>query len=336
MNDGSRLLEFLLSAPSRKTVLLTLTGIVGTTSRALGTQMAVHADGSAFGSLSGGCVEAAIIGEALRVLQSGHAEIMRFGQGSRMIDIRLPCGGGMDVLITPAPQTHILQQAAALLRTRSSAALLLNMDGKLRLRPGTTADKPGWENGWFTAPLLPQLKLFIAGHGAETTALAKLAFNFGVDVTVLSPDETLATQLSQTSASIVHLKNRHSVPPFEADSHAAVILLFHDHDWEFTILTRSLAQEAFFIGAMGSRATHAARLKALAAQGIHASSLARITGPVGLIQASRDPETLALSALAQIIQTYHASIKQARDSRQFLPRSSPEALQIFHPVDISH
>lgn len=81
-------------------------------------------------------------------------------------------------------------------------------------------------------------------------------------------------------------------------------MLFHDHDWETELLLQLLEQTPFFIGAMGSRATHAWRLRILAERGVAAASLARIVGPVGLIDAARDPETLALSALGQIVGFY--------------------------------
>ena len=82
-------------------------------------------------------------------------------------------------------------------------------------------------------------------------------------------------------------------------------MLFHDHEWETALLAQALGQPALFIGAMGSAATHARRLEALAAAGVGAAAASRVTGPIGLIPAARDPQTLALSVLAQVVAAYN-------------------------------
>jgi xanthine dehydrogenase accessory factor len=87
-----------------------------------------------------------------------------------------------------------------------------------------------------------------------------------------------------------------------------LLFLFHDHDWEPDLLARALDTPALWIGAMGSERTQAARRAALAARGVDAKSIARVRGPVGLIPASRDPSTLALSAFAEIVGAYQRAI----------------------------
>lgn len=77
-------------------MLVTLTGLVGRSSRAPGAHMAISQSGASMESFSGGCVEAAVVAEVLDVLETGHVRPVRFGAGSRYIDIRLPCGGGID------------------------------------------------------------------------------------------------------------------------------------------------------------------------------------------------------------------------------------------------
>ena len=106
-SDFSDLLRFLLDAAARgeRTVLVTITDVIGSSPRAPGTHMAVTENGDHLGSISSGCVEAAVVAEALRSFDSRRAEVIRFGRGSRFIDIRLPCGGGMDLLFTPLART---------------------------------------------------------------------------------------------------------------------------------------------------------------------------------------------------------------------------------------
>ena len=94
---------------------------------------------------------------------------------------------------------------------------------------------------------------------------------------------------------------------FRPDRYSAVVTLFHDHDWELPYLAQAVRQDTLFIGAMGSPATHVRRRAALADLGIEPEALDRIVGPIGLIPATRDPATLALSALAQVVTAYQAA-----------------------------
>jgi len=135
-------------------------------------------------------------------------------------------------------------------------------------------------------------------------ALAVLARAWGADVRVLTPDERTA---AAAGGEAILLRTPAAHPALELDRHSALIMLFHDHDWESQLLIQALGQDALFIGAMGSARTHANRLQALAAAGVSEAGLARIAGPIGLIPAARDPQTLALSVLAQVVAAYNAA-----------------------------
>jgi xanthine dehydrogenase accessory factor len=86
-----------------------------------------------------------------------------------------------------------------------------------------------------------------------------------------------------------------------ADDRTAIVLFFHDHDWEPPILAGALQTPAFYIGAQGSQRARDARLQALQLIGIESTSLARLHGPVGLIPSARDAGTLAVSVLAEVL-----------------------------------
>ena len=90
------------------------------------------------------------------------------------------------------------------------------------------------------------------------------------------------------------------------DDWTGFVFVFHDRDWEDALLPSVLAQPAFLIGAVGSRRTHAQRLERLAVAGVAPDLVARIKGPFGLIPATRDPATLALSILAEVAGAYPA------------------------------
>ncbi len=96
--------------------------------------MAVSETGACLGSFSGVSVEPAVVAEAMRVMAEGQAEVVRSGAGSRYIDIRLPCGGGIDLLFTPFPSPVALDQVVSALAARQSIGLELGCNAALRAR----------------------------------------------------------------------------------------------------------------------------------------------------------------------------------------------------------
>jgi xanthine dehydrogenase accessory factor len=166
------------------------------------------------------------------------------------------------------------------------------------------------------------MQLIIGGNGPEALALARLGISYGAKILVLSPDQALVETATALGAQAERLASRRHAPRLSIDADTALVLLFHDHDWEAALLAQALAQPGFFIGAMGSRTTQARRLRNLAACGIPQAALRRLAGPIGLIAPARDPDTLALSALAHIVATYGESTARAM-SHPALPSLAP-------------
>ena len=262
-------------------VLITLVAIEGSSSRAIGTQMAVLADGRQVGSFSGGCIERAIAAEALDVLAGGRPRCVRYGSGSPYIDVRLPCGGGIDLLFSPRPDPAAIAAALARLAAREPAELAL---------------------GEHVQHYAPALRLVAIGHGEDLTALVRLARAYGVEVAAWAP---VSEGLSE--AGIAPLITRTRLPMIASDRWTAIVFLFHDHDWEEALLPQALALPAFYHGAVGSRRTHRARIDRLRAAGVSPAQLDALRGSIGLIPGTRDPATLALSILAELVQDYTAS-----------------------------
>lgn len=304
MRGARHIFRFLLdaSAKGERIALVTLVDLAGSASRSRGAHMAVSESGESVGSFSGGCVEAAVVAEAQRIIASGAAECVRFGAGSRYKDIKLPCGGSVDLMFTPEPSLDVMQEALQTLDARRQVRLLIGADGALSIQRSMVAAK----SGEFIAVHEPDLKLILIGHGAEPAALARQAKAFGATVKVLSPNADSVAALIPEGLEALHLKSAARTSHLDSDPYTAVVFLFHDHDWEAGLLEQALEQDAFFIGAMGSRRTHANRCAALAERGVSAADIDRIVGPIGLIEAARDPEMLAISALAQIAARYHA------------------------------
>lgn len=326
MKGALAIFRFLAEAARRgeRTVLVTLTDVVGSSTRATGTHMAVSETGDYAGSLSGGCVEAAVVAEALEVLARGRAELIRFGAGSRFIDIRLPCGGGIDLLFTPDPPLAVIERTVAFLVERRPVGLSLDRDGGVAIN-GCRAT--GWHGERFTVAHDPDLRLLVVGHGAETAALARLASAYAGEVEVLSPDADLVEELRTGAVEASILVTPGSTSLIRADAFTAVVFLFHDHDWEPALMAAALATPAFYVGAMGSRMTHGKRRAMLEEAGVDPCEIDRIVGPIGLIPAARDPDTLALSVLAQI-----AAVAAQRTGRPVADRSHLFSPQIVEPA----
>ena len=310
-----QVLRFLATASDRgqKVALVSITALTGSSSRPVGTLMGVAEDGSFAGSFSGGCIEAAVVGEARDAIREGKVRQVRYGAGSPYLDIRLPCGGGVDLLFQPDPDPEAIRHAVALLEERSPLVLVQEAAGGLRVRSGASSTETGWREDAFVAWYPPPLKLVILGHGGESLSMVRLGLTFGAEVEMLSPEERMVALAGQLGARAKSLVVPGPSPDLVTDGWSAVVFLFHDHAWEPHLLRQALGQPAFFIGAMGSRRTHAGRLDALRDLGVPEESLARIVSPLGIIPSARDPVTLALSALAQVVDGYRRISEPPRE-----------------------
>jgi xanthine dehydrogenase accessory factor len=285
MKQALAVLHFLRDCAERgeRAGLVTLTNVTGSAARAPGEHMAVSEGGRSLGSFSGGCVEVAVIAEAQEVLREGCARHVRYGDGSRYIDIRLPCGGGIDLLFTPTPDRQQIDRAIALLEQREPVTLRLTIDGDLVAARSHEGDRTMWHNMAFIVRHDPVLRLLVMGHGAEPAAMLDIARAYGADVLLLmSPQLSLVEDARQKGLSAEVLRFVGRVDGISIDRWTAVVTLFHDHDWETQLLLQVLEQRAFFVGAMGSRRTHLERQRRLVEAGGDPQKIAQVIGPVGL------------------------------------------------------
>lgn len=279
--------------------LVTICGIDGGAPKPLGTYMSVLADGRHSGHVSGGCVEPAIAAEVVPLLAKGRDEIIRFGKGSCYIDIRFPCGGGVDLLVHAAPDTATLREALARAERREPFALVFDPEASTA-RVAAAADATGWHDGMFVRRHLPQTRLVLAGRGPDFEVMARVAAAAELELCLLTPDAASAQDLADLRVPIELLGSPGQPPTTPTDPWTATVLLFHEHEWEDALLARAITAPGFYVGALGSQRTHRARLERLAAMGASQRQLARIHGPIGLVDRARDPGTLALSVLAEV------------------------------------
>jgi xanthine dehydrogenase accessory factor len=264
--------EALFACAASGGALCTVTAIDGRWSRRLGAQLAVLPDGSTRGSLADGCLEKALATEAQA---GGAARVLRYGEGSPFLDIRLPCGSGIEVMIDPAPDRRTLEATCAALRARLPAELPVGMTAQ----------------GAFVRRFLPKLRLVVMGSGPEVTALVGLARAQGIECIVAGP-------LGETTNDVALSLGQ--APELPVDPWTAIAVLFHDHEWERSLLPWALASPAFYIGAQGGRGAREMRLAMLTEAGRDAAD-PRLRSPIGVFAHARTPSVLALSILAEIV-----------------------------------
>lgn len=256
--------------------LCTIVGIEGSFSRRIGAQLAVARDGTITGSLADGCLERQLQREVLEAA-GPDPFLRRFGAGSPFIDFRLPCGSGIDILVEPEPDRDLCRAVVARLDAREEGAL----------------DLPGPDWLLLQRRYVPPLRLLLLGEGPELASLAALGEAAG-----------LAVEQHRIGDPAMALGSRPQ--GLAADRWTAVVLLFHDHEWEQAILEWALDTPAFHIGAQGGAEAREGRMARLAAAGVAPGQLARIKSPIGLIPRAREPGVLAISVLAQIVAEYEA------------------------------
>ncbi|OOY33638.1 hypothetical protein BMI88_02575 [Thioclava sp. F36-6] len=276
-----------------------ISAIEGPAYRNVGTAMAILPDGRRFGALSSGCIEEDVVEHARAALADGQVRKLRYGAGSPFFDLKLPCGGALEVTVIPAPDRSLLRELAARRARRAEAALGLSASGGLRLmQEDETPDAPGELRIAFR----PEPRFVIFGAGAEAVFFADLVRATGAPHLLLTPEDATFANAEGAGCTVRKL-DRSAIPSDVAiDARTAVILLFHDHDWELDILEAALATPAFYIGAQGSVRTQNRRQEGLQARGIDAATRARVHGPIGLIQSARDPRLLAVSVLAEVLE----------------------------------
>ena len=285
------------------TALVTLFASDGSAPRPMGSQMAIADDGRAVGSITGGCAEAAIVAEAQQRIARRANGAVRYGAGSPYIDIRLPCGSGIDVWFdTTLPDADLDILLAARAARRMACLVIDPKAGSAHARAGVPADAPS------TAYLRrydPVLRLVLVGKGPILPLLAQLAHAMDFEVHAFSSEpETL--ELAAPHAAITgHLATPVSFRDPGFDAHTACVSLFHEHEWEPPILKLALESSCFYVGALGSQRTHAARVQTLAEQGLPQDHIARLHAPVGLPLGGKNPPEIALSILAEIVQIHH-------------------------------
>ncbi|MEO0621634.1 MAG: XdhC/CoxI family protein [Pseudomonadota bacterium] len=324
--DHDRIPETALSwhREGRGAALATVVDTWGSAPRPIGAQLAISGASDLMGSVSGGCVEGAVIAEALEGIEAGDARLMEFGvSDDDAFAVGLTCGGRIRVLVEPIGSALPEEFLTTLVEARSERRPIAI---ETRIAPADTpiarigrpehrflgysdvptrfdADRSGFEEAApdrFISIHNPPLRLAIVGGVHIAQPLAAMARHAGYDVIVIDPREAFASPERFPGERLVHDWPDAALDALGLDLRTAVTLLTHDPKIDDAALMRALPSEAFYIGALGSKRTHAKRVARLQEAGFSEAQIARIDGPIGLDIGARSPAEIALSVLAEM------------------------------------
>ena len=296
--------------------LATVVETWGSAPRPVGSQLAISGEGDIMGSVSGGCVEGAVVVEAMEALEDGQPRLLEYGvSDDEAFAVGLACGGTIRIMVEPVsgpgegpalPEALLasLVQAKA---TRKPVAYVVDTQtwGRHLTSEGHPdrflSDKSGFEGAAFVAIHNPPLRMAIIGavHIAQPlTAMARLA---GFDPVLIDPREAFASDIRFPGEVLRHDWPDEALRAFKPDHRCAVVTLSHDPKIDDPALIEALGSDAFYIGALGSTRTHTKRVDRLTQAGFDADQIARIHAPIGLDIGGKSPAEIAVSVMAEII-----------------------------------
>jgi xanthine dehydrogenase accessory factor len=339
----------------REFAVATVVGVSGSAPRGLGAALAVDRDGTAMGSVSGGCVEGAVYDLCTQVLEDGRSVVERFGYSDEdAFAVGLTCGGIIDILVTPvtadAPVRAVFWSALTGAARNESAALtqvfrgpaellgkslLVHPDGTYEgshgddrttldwiaaeqahalLEAGSTGTVELSEDGslcpggltLLVETNMPAPRMIVFGAIDFAAALVRVGKFLGYHVTVCDARPVFATRARFPDADdiVVDWPHRY-LRRTSTDARTVLCVLTHDAKFDVPLLLEALRMPAAYVGAMGSRRTHADRERRLREAGMGEQELARLRSPIGLDLGARTPEETALSIAAEIVAARH-------------------------------
>jgi len=320
----SKALDWL--AEGRGVALATVIQTWGSAPQPVGSQLLIDADGNFLGSVSGGCVEAEIITEAADVIATGEPKALEYGvEDDKAWSVGLACGGAIRIfvekvgtaghaaggvlpLLVGAVQarqrvalvTHLATGAHSVAKSPGDAGpeVAPALDDAFRRGRSVALDGSGGEI--FINVFNPTVRLIVVGAVHVAQPLVPMARALGYDLVIVDPRSAFATAERFGDAEIVRDWPDEALPGIGLDGRTALLALTHDPKIDDPALIAALGSEAFYIGALGSKKTHAKRVERLLRAGVPAAELARIHAPIGLDIGAQGAAEIAVSIIAEI------------------------------------
>jgi len=298
--------------------LATVVETWGSAPRQAGSQLVISGAGEIMGSVSGGCVEGAVVTEALAALEDGIPRLLTFGVSDETaFSVGLACGGTIRILVEPvgedAPSLPValLDGIVTARAARRAAALEVRLSDWSRrlLSPGEDpaadarfrSDRSGTEeDGRFLAIHNPPLRLIIVGAVHIAQALVSIARTCGYDPTLIDPRSAFGSAARFPGETLIEDWPDEALEALSPDARTAIVTLTHDPKLDDPAIRFALRSPAFYLGCLGSTKTHAKRVERLRGAGFTEAEIARIHAPVGLDIGAKTPAEIAVSIMAQI------------------------------------
>ena len=307
----------------------------GSAPRPVGSQLCVDESGNFSGSVSGGCVESAVVREALTVLARDVPRLIEFQVSNTMAwEVGLACGGHIEIFVegikAKQDTLNILSNARAegqpavlatalpggahalLIGDEHHGALPLDEAILAEARRALAADESrsiATDQGRiFLHVFNPAPRLIIVGAVHIAEPLSRMATSAGYRVSLVDPRRGFAAREQFQGFAVLDAWPDEAIEKLALDERAAVVTLTHDPKLDDAALRVALRSKAFYIGCLGSKKTHAARLVRLRGMGLGDAELARLHGPVGLAIGARTPAEIAISILAEMTQVRRGEV----------------------------
>ncbi|OEK04690.1 XdhC family protein [Roseivirga misakiensis] len=291
--------------------------------RQAGSCLVVTKTGQMIGSVSGGCVENAVVQKAQRVLATGHSELAKFGVANEDAwEVGLSCGGEVWVYITPFYTEDLWEKLDDALDGNIGTALVTNLsDGSQTLiedilpeselkavvngiyqkRSNSLLSVEGVE--YFVHSFPPKNKMILIGSAHITAELIGLAHMYDFETIVIDPRDTFAHKTDFAIApDTLHVNWPQEVlGDYALDNETYAVILSHDPKIDDEALKILLPSGVRYIGALGSRKTQAKRIERLKSYGFTDEEISKVKGPIGLNIGAMSAKEIALSVIAEVV-----------------------------------
>ena len=288
----------------------------GSAPRPVGSQLAVSGEGDIIGSVSGGCVEGAVIIEALNTLKTGRNVILEYGVSDEdAFAVGLACGGNIQILVEPVGfglSENIVAELVCRCQRREPVGYSIDIKSGVNkvINFGINGGKKNvgtHTSGFYGAEFLviyeKPLRMAVIGGVHIAQPLVSIARMSGFAVVVIDPRSTFLNAIRFPNVELSNLWPDEALKAFKPDSRTAIITLSHDPKIDDLGLIEALNSNCFYIGCLGSKKTHSKRLDRLSKIVNSDVCLSRLHGPIGLNIQSRTPTEIAISIMAEVIQS---------------------------------
>lgn len=310
----------------------------GSSPRGVGAKMALNTEGGIAGSVSGGCVEGAVVEVGQQVLENGRPQLLHFGVADETAwEVGLACGGEIDVFVEPIAEAHFEFMRAAMDDEQPAASLTVidgpdsELGAKLSARGAegeqvigsidSGADTSAREallaalrSGRaervklsddieaFVDVLMPRPTLVMVGGVHIAGTLAGLARSLGYRTVVIDPRRSFGSEERFPQVDdLLQSWPEEGLSEIGVDASTAVAVLTHDPKIDDPALLAALPGPAFYVGALGSTRTQKKRRQRLREAGLTDHQIARLHGPIGLDIGAQTPEEIALAVMAEVV-----------------------------------